>query len=171
MISRPKSSDCTDYYFTYIDQVPEGDIISTLENQLDETTQFLQGINEEKAMHRYAAGKWSMKEVIGHVIDTERVFAFRALCFARNDKSELPAMEQDDFVKFANFDTQAWQDLREELKHVRLANVFLFKSFDEEILSRKGMASGFEFTVRAFPWIIAGHERHHLRVLKECYLS
>ena len=170
-MTRPEPNECAVYYHTYTNQVPEGDIIEILTNQLNETANLLKGISEEKALFRYAPDKWSIKELIGHVSDTERVFAYRALNIARNDKSELPGMEQDDYVKFAKFDNLHLADLLEEFRHVRHANILLFKTFDEEILMRKGIASGCEFTVRTFPYIIAGHEKHHQNVLKERYLS
>ena len=169
-MTRPEPNECAPYYHTYISQVPEGDIIEILEKQLEETVNLLSGISEEKALFRYAPNKWSVKEIIGHVIDAERVFAYRALNIARNDKSDLPGMEQDDYVKFAQFDDLPLQDLLEEFRHVRQSNIFLFKSFDEEMQMRKGIASGCEFTVRTFPYIIAGHERHHQKVLRERYL-
>jgi len=169
-MTHPEQNECTLYYHTYISQVREGDIIKILENQLEETLQLLKGLSEKKALYRYAPDKWSIKEIIGHVIDVERVFAYRALNIARNDKSELPGMEQDDYVKFAKFDDLPLTDLLEEFRHVRRSNIFLFKSFDEETQMRKGIASGCEFTVRTFPFIIAGHEKHHQTVLRERYL-
>ena len=169
-MTRPEANECAPYYNTYISQVPEGDIIEILGKQLEETVHLLKDISEEKVLYRYAPDKWSVKELIGHVIDAERVFAYRALNIARNDKSELPGMEQDDYVKFARFDDLLLTDLLEEFRHVRQANISLFKSFDEEMQMRKGIASGCEFTVRTFPFIIAGHEKHHQNVLKERYL-
>ncbi len=169
-MTHPEQNECAPYYHTYISQVREGDIIKILENQLEETLQLLKGLSEKKALYRYAPDKWSIKEIIGHVIDVERVFAYRALNIARNDKSELPGMEQDDYVKFAKFDDLPLTDLLEEFRHVRRSNIFLFKSFDEEMQMRKGIASGCEFTVRTFPFIIAGHEKHHQTVLRERYL-
>ena len=167
---RPEPNECAPYYHTYISQVPQGDIIEILEKQLEETVNLLSGLSEEKALFRYAPDKWSIKEIIGHVTDAERVFAYRALNIARNDKSELPGMEQDDYVKFAKFDDLSLADLVEEFRHVRQSNIFLFKNFDEEMQMRKGIASDCEFTVRTFPFIIAGHEKHHQNVLKERYL-
>ncbi len=169
-MNRPETNECAPYYFTYINQVPEGDIIQILERQVDETFALLKDLSVEKALYRYEPAKWSIKELLGHVIDAERVFAYRALNIARNDKNELPGMEQDDYVKFAKFDDLSLTDLLEEFRHVRGANIFLFKSFDEEMQMRKGIASGCEFTVRTFPYIIAGHEKHHQNVLKERYL-
>ena len=170
MMTRPDPSECAPYYNGYISEVGEGDIIEILRNQLVETTDLLRGVSEETGVYRYQPDKWSVKEVIGHLIDAERVFAYRALCFARNDKNPLPSMEQDDYVKFSNFDSRFLRDLLEEFRHVRLSSILLFESFDDEVLMRKGTASGFEFTVRTFPYIIAGHEKHHQRILKERYL-
>ena len=125
---------------------------------------------KKKLNYRCAPGKWSIKEVIGHLVDSERVFAYRALCFSRNDKNPLPSMEQDDYVTYGNFDRRTLQDLGDEFRYVRLSSIILFKSFDKEIELRRGTASGFEFTVRTFPYIIAGHVEHHLKILKDRYL-
>ncbi len=163
-------TECAPFYHNYINQVPEGDIIELLERQFEKTLHLLEPVCEEKADHRYAPNKWSIKELIGHIIDSERVFAYRALCFARNDTNPLPGMEQDDWVKYSNLSKRTLKDFLNEFRLVRLANILLFKSFDEEISMRKGMASGFEFSVRALVYIIAGHEKHHFKVLKEKYL-
>ena len=164
-MTRPEANECAPYYHTYTSQVPEGDIIEILGNQLEETVHLLKDVSEEKALYRYAPDKWSVKELIGHVIDVERVFAYRALSIARNDKSELPGMEQDDYVKFAGFDDLPLTDLLEEFRHVRKSNIFMFKTFDEEMQMRKGIASGCEFTARTFPYIIAGHEKPQEKLL------
>lgn len=169
-MNRPQKSECEEYYFTYINQVPEGDIFEIMETQMPETISMLENLSDKKAEYRYQANKWSVKEVLSHVIDVERVFAYRALCIARNDPAALPSMEQDDYVKFGKFEQRKIKDLCEEFRHVRLGNIVMFKSFDEEVLMRKGIASGFEFTVRSFPFIIAGHERHHQKVLRDRYL-
>ena len=169
-MNRPQKSDCEEYYFTYINQVPEGDIFQIMEMQMPETISMLENLSDEKTEYRYQPNKWSVKEVLGHVIDAERVFAYRALCIARNDPAALPSMEQDDYVKFGQFGHRTIRDLCEEFHHVRLANIVMFKSFDEEVLMRRGIASGFEFTVRSFPFILAGHERHHQKVLRDRYL-
>ena len=170
MIHRPQRDEYVDYYHSYISKVPEGDILAILQTQCDETLRVLSAIDENKAEHRYAPGKWSIKEMIGHVVDAERVFSYRAMCFARNDAGPLPGMEQDGFVEHGRFGKRTLADLAEELRLLRQSNILLFRSFDEEVSLRKGIASGFEFTVRALVYIIAGHERHHLGILNEKYL-
>ena len=119
--------------------------------------------------HRYAPGKWSVSEVVGHLADTERIFAYRALRFARNDATPLAGFDENQFVPPANFDARPLPDLAEELRAVRLASVALFRRLDDAALARRGTANQVEITVRALPWIIAGHERHHVAVLKERY--
>lgn len=169
-MKRPELNEYAEYYHTYVRQIPEGDIISTLQEQIESTRQFLENIPEAKGDYRYAPGKWSVKDVVGHVLDIERVFAFRALMFARNDPGPFPSVEQDDIVRAANFGARTLQDLTQELWHLRWANIVLFRSFDDEISLRRGVASNFEFTVRAIAYVIAGHERHHMKVLGERYL-
>lgn len=170
-MKRPSPEEYNSYYERYIELVPEGEITSILREQMENTVRLLQGINEEKAGYRYAPVKWSIKQVVGHVIDLERIFAYRALWFARNGKDSLPSVEQDNFVEYANFDARSMENLIEEFKYLRLSNIALFKSFDEELSLRKGIASGYEFTVRSLPFIMAGHELHHLRVITERYLQ
>ena len=131
----------------------------------------LSRIGEEAAVFRYAPDKWSIKEVIGHVVDVERIFAYRALRFARNDKTPLPEFEEDDYVNNANFDSQTLIDLGDEFRTVRESTLSMFYSFDENLFSREGTASGYKFTVRAIPFIIAGHEVHHRQVIKDKYMS
>lgn len=171
MIQRPQLDECAEFYHGYIREAAEGDVTENLGRQLGEIKELLSGLSEEQADHRYAHGKWSIKEVLAHLLDAERVFAFRALWFARNNSTALPSMEQNDFIKFGKFDQRTLKDLLAEYEHVRLSDIAMFKSFDEEILNRRGVASGCEFSVRTFPFIILGHERHHLDVLKERYLS
>ncbi|MFQ5629998.1 MAG: DinB family protein, partial [bacterium] len=137
----------------------------------ESTLQLLRTISEQQANHRYAPGKWGIKEMVGHVVDAERVFVYRALCFARNDAGPFPAMEQNDYVENGNFGARTLVDIAEEFHLVRQSNLRLFQSFDEEISLRKGVASGFEFPVRALVYIIAGHEQHHVEILQERYLK
>lgn len=170
-MNRPAESEYAPYYHTYVGKVPEGNIIDILKRQIEETMRLLAGIPAAKADYRYAPGKWSIKEVIGHLSDSERVFTYRALRFSRNDKTPLPSFEQVDFVKYANFERRALQDLAEEFRLVRAASIALFQSFDEEMHLRTGIASGYEFTVRALPFIVAGHELHHLGILRKRYLG
>lgn len=168
---RPAKDEHAEYYAKYTSRVADGNIVETLENQLQESLNLLQGISEEKANYRYAAEKWSIKEVLGHIIDGERIFAYRALRIARNDQTPLPGFEQDGYVDAGKFDARSLADLIEEFKCVRQASLFLFKNLDEVAWLRRGTASENEVTVRAMAYIIAGHELHHLNVLKEKYLE
>lgn len=166
----PAPDEYAPYYGTYVRLLPEGDVLAILESQLQETLSLLRSLNEEQAAFTYAAGKWSVKEVIGHIIDTERVFAYRGLCFARGDNTPLPGFEQDDYVLGAEFNTRSAASLAGELEHLRHSNIFLFSTWSEAVQSRRGTANNNAITARAIPFILAGHERHHLNVLKERYL-
>ena len=170
-MQRPKSNEHPSYYSRYIDLIKSEDILVVLENQNQEMHDLLSRIGEEAAVFRYAPGKWSIKEVIGHIIEVERIFAYRALRFARNDKTPLPGFEEDDYVKNANFDSRTLIDLADEFRSVRESTLAMFYGFEDEIYSREGTASGFKFTVRAIPFIIAGHELHHRQVILEKYMS
>ncbi|HEV3471082.1 MAG TPA: DinB family protein [Pyrinomonadaceae bacterium] len=166
----PAASEYAPYFEKYVSLVPAGDVVETLERQAAGTLALLRGLDEEKAGSRYEPGKWSIKEVVGHLVDAERVFAYRALCFARGDRTPLPGFEQDDYVRGGNFDARPINDLADEFDAVRRATVALFRRLDEETWQRTGTASGNPFTVRALAHIIAGHELHHLGVLKTKYL-
>jgi len=168
---RPTTSEYAPYYGTYVNRVPEGDICQVLEGQLAKTQALLTKVGEARAGHRYAPEKWSIREVIGHVIDTERIFACRALCFARSDKNPLPGFDQDLYVRFANFEARTLSDLAAEFGLVRKSSVILFRSFTEDVWERRGIANNVEFTVRSIPYIVSGHELHHVSILKERYLS
>ena len=170
LTARPSATEYAPYYERYISLVPEGDIIQILGQQLEETLRLLGGISESQAASRYAPGKWSIKELVGHVIDSERLFACRALRFARNDKAALAGFDQDEYVKNGGFDDRKLADLAEEFSHVRRANMLLFASLGEETRGRRGIANEVEVSVRALLYIIAGHERHHAEILKTRYL-
>jgi hypothetical protein len=170
VIARPKSSEYAPYYDDYVALVPAGDVVVLLERGADAMAGLLREIGEEGALFRYATGKWSIKEVAGHVCDTERVYAYRALRFARLDPTVLPGFEQGDFVAHGGFDARPLESIIAELRAVRAASVALFKGMAPEMFDRKGRASGFEFTVRSIPYILAGHELHHMNVIKTRYL-
>jgi len=170
LASRPSDAEYAPYYGRYITRVPEGDLVRTLESQLAETLALLRGIPEARGGHRYAEGKWSLKEVVGHLIDSERIFAYRALRIGRGDATPLPGFEQDDYVRGAAFDRIPLADLAAELEAVRRATIYLLRGMDDAALARRGTASGFEVTVRALAFIIAGHERHHVGIIRERYL-
>ncbi|HET7296801.1 MAG TPA: DinB family protein [Gemmatimonadales bacterium] len=168
-IPRPAAVEYAPYYGRYIDKVPEGDLLGTLEDQARETQTLLAGLSDAKALHRYAPGKWSVKEVIGHVTDAERVFCYRALRFARADSTPLPGFDENAWVPPGNFDARALKDLAAELDAVRRATIALFRGLDPAALARGGTASDNPVSVRAIAWIIAGHERHHVALLHERY--
>lgn len=169
-IARPAPTEYAPYYGTYIGEVPDGDVLDLLARQLDETAALLAVISPARWTHRYAPGKWSVAEVVGHVIDVERVFGYRALRFARGDATPLPGFEQDDWVPLSGYDRRPLPDVAAELRAVRLATLAMFRGLEDEAIDRRGTASGVEFTVRAIPWILAGHEGHHVAVLRERYL-
>ena len=169
-ITRPDTSEYAPYYERYVSLVPEGDIIAILGQQLEETIELLKGISGSKAQYRYAPDKWSIKEVIGHITDSERIFAYRALRFARDDSTPLAGFEQDGYVSNGGFDNRQMADLIEEFECVRRANIHLLKSLDDQGWARRGIASEVDVSVKALVYIMAGHERHHLQVLKTRYL-
>lgn len=170
MIARPGPQDYAPYYETYVSKVPPGDIMEMLSRGIEETDRLLGGLSDRQAAFRYATGKWSIAEIIGHISDTERVYAYRALRFARNDATALPGFDQDRFVAEAAFDSRPFAEVLDEFRAVRAASIALFRRMTSAALLRKGTASGFEFTVRAIPYILAGHEIHHRRVIEERYL-
>ena len=169
-IGKPDETEYLPYYGKYISLVPEGDILALLAQQLGETLATLRSIPEAKALFRYAPDKWSIKELVGHVIDTERIFSYRALRFARNDATPLPGYEQDDYVLNASFNDVPLAELADEFESVRHASLFLFKHMGREAWMRKGLANESAVSVRALAYIIAGHERHHLEILRSRYL-
>jgi len=166
---RPGATEYAPDYEKYVSGVPNGDIVAILEQQMNDTLAFIASIPESRGGYRYAEGKWSIKEVLGHIIDGERVFSYRALRFARNDSTELSGFEQDDYVKSGNFDKRTLGSLAKEFEHVRRATIDVFQNLESEAWSRKGLANGNEVTVRAVAFIIAGHERHHVGILRTLY--
>lgn len=167
---KPDATEYLPYYGRYISLVPAGDVVSTLEGQMRDSQSILSAIPPGVGSYRYAPDKWSVNEMIGHVIDTERIFSVRALRFARGDTSPLPGFEQDDYVRNASFDSYPLAELTAELETVRRATLFLFRHLTEEAWMRKGVASNAEITVRALAYIIAGHELHHREILRSRYL-
>lgn len=168
-IDRPPRGECADYYYTYIDKVPEGDVVERLIVQRDRTAEILARVEAANESFRYAPGKWSVREVVGHMIDTERLFAGRALAIARRDPADQPSMDQDLWMANAGFDRRPLANLVAEFRTVRDATMSLVQSFDDEVAMRLGRASGNPFRVRGLVWTIAGHELHHLAILAERY--
>jgi hypothetical protein len=167
---RPTSNEAAPYYFTYIDRVETDDILGVLETQLDETVEFLSGVSEEKSLHRYAPDKWSLRELLNHVNDTERLFVFRALWFARGFESPLPSFDQNIAVTGAGADAVSWDDLVKEFRSIRQATLAFFRSLPANAWNRTGIASDNPFTVRALAFITAGHVTHHVDVIRAHYL-
>lgn len=170
MTGRPDSSEAVPYYFTYIDQVEGDDPLETLERQLEETHAFLAAIPEDRSLHRYAPEKWSIREVLNHVTDTERSFVFRALWFARGFDTPLPSYDQEVASPAAEANRVSWGQHIEEFRAVRLGTILFFRHLPPDAWLRRGVASGNEFTVRALAFITAGHLAHHVRILRERYL-
>jgi hypothetical protein len=167
----PDPSEHDPYYAAYIALVPEDDLIAALAAQQEETRRLLESVSDERASFRYAAGKWSVRQVVGHMTDAERVFQYRAMSFARGEKVSLPGFDEEAYVHNANFDKLPIATLADGLKSVRRATIDLFRTFDDEIWGRSGVANEKPITVRALAFITLGHERHHLRVLRERYLT
>ncbi|NIR46789.1 MAG: DinB family protein [Gemmatimonadetes bacterium] len=171
MIARPDRSEHDAYFARYIDLVPEGDILEILAGELETTCGLLRDVPPDRERYRYAAGKWSIREVLGHLIDSERMFQYRALSFARQDPAHLPNFDEGDYARWSNAHDRSLADLMDEFEDVRRAGIALFKSFTPEMLVRTGRASAYRFSVRTFPYVIAGHEIHHRGVLLERYLK
>jgi uncharacterized damage-inducible protein DinB len=170
-IPRPEPSEYLAYYETYISKVPKGSLLTVLEDQRRETQELLAGLSDAEALHRYAPGKWSIKEVVGHLMDSERVFCYRALGFGRADANPLPGFDEKAWVPAGRFDARSLKDLAAEFDAVRRATIALFAGLDADALARRGTANNYPITVRALAWIIAGHERHHVAILRERYLA
>jgi DinB family protein len=170
MIRPPETTEYLPYYQKYVSLVQGNDLVPALEKQLAGTLPLLRGISEEKSLDRYAPEKWSIKELLGHVTDGERIFSYRAMRFGRNDQKPLAGFEQDDYVAAAGSDARPWSELIDEFEHVRRASILLFRGFSVDAINRSGVASDANVSVRALGYIIAGHELHHMAILRERYL-
>jgi uncharacterized damage-inducible protein DinB len=171
VIERPGAGEHAPYYSKYIDLVPEGDVVELLDRQSQEAAQLLRGIPARLHDHRYAEGKWSVKEVIGHLADAERIFAYRALRISRGDATPLASFDENAYVPGGEFGLREYESLVEELLNVRRATLSHLRSLTPEQARRRGVASGQEVTVRALAYIMAGHVIHHFGILRERYLG
>jgi uncharacterized damage-inducible protein DinB len=169
-MSTPARDEAAPYYFTYIDRIASDDIVGVLTNQLEEVAAFLSQISEQKSLHRYAPDKWSIRQVLNHVNDTERTFAFRALWFGRGFSESLASFDQNIAANGARADDYSWASHVTDFRDIRRATLSFFRSLPEEAWPRKGVASGNSVTVRALAYIIAGHLSHHTAILQERYL-
>jgi uncharacterized damage-inducible protein DinB len=167
--ARPDATEYAPFYAGYVALVPEADVVSALRDSGREIAAALATIPESRGGFRYAEGKWSIRELVGHVIDAERIFTYRALRLARADSTPLPAFEENDYVRSAGSDARTMADLVAELRAVRESTVHMFGSFPDEAWTRRGTVSGREISVRALASITAGHARHHLNMLRERY--
>src|SRR5690349_15860239 len=167
MTGRPEAQEAAPYYSVYIDQAPGDDPLTLIERQLDECLSIFAGISEERSTYRYAPDKWSIRQLLNHITDTERAFAFRALWFARGFDAPLPGYDQDIAAAGAQADRVSWADHVDEFRAVRLSTISMFRNLPPEAWMRSGIASEKLFTVRALAFIIPGHAAHHLRILSE----
>lgn len=168
-MTRPQTTEAASYYFAYIDLITSDEIVPVIKSQLDETLHLLQGISEEQSLQAYAPGKWTIREVLNHVNDGERLFLGRAFWFARGFQDPLPSFDQDLAVQVAQANQTPWSELVDEFRNVRLGTISFFNNLPVEAWSRTGTASDNPFTVRALAYIIAGHVAHHKKVLREKY--
>ena len=170
-IGRPDETEYAPYYGRYIALVSGGDVLAALRAQADDTLALLRTVPESRAGFRYAPGKWSVRELVGHIVDTERIFSYRALRFARNDRTPLPGYDENEYVRHASFDERTLADLAAEFRGVRDSTLFLFGHLSREAWGRRGAANDSEVSVRGLAYIIAGHELHHRGILRDRYLS
>ncbi|MDN5213838.1 DinB family protein [Fulvivirgaceae bacterium BMA12] len=170
MITKPSDAEYPDFYSRYIALVPDGDVFKFLKKQKRMFTALIDSIPEDKLMYSYAEGKWTIKQVVGHVIDTERVMAYRALVFSRGERQAIPGFDENDYVEKASFNKKDIQDLIQEFVKLRESNMALIQNFSSDMMERKGNANDFLFSVRAIIYIIAGHVEHHINVIKNKYL-
>ena len=167
--ARPGADEYFEYFGKYIALVPEGDVRALLERQITDTATYIRSRGDNWSMSRYAPGKWSVKEVIGHLCDAERIFSYRALRIARGDKTPLAGFNENEYVPNGRFDARSTGGLLEEFAAIRSATLSMMRSFDEAAWTRRGISSEKEISVRALAFIIAGHERHHLSILRDRY--
>lgn len=170
-MQRPDPSEYDPYFQRYIDLVPETDIVTALEAQAGETQQLIASLDDERAMHRYAPGKWTIKGVLGHVGDAEKMFGYRFLAIARGETNSLPSFDENVYATHADFESWPLRDLADSLALMRRANLLLMRNLSEDGWNRRGIANGKTATPRSIAFITLGHERHHLRVLNERYLT
>ena len=169
VVGRPEPDEIPAHYAGYIQRVPEPDPVTACAAQIEATAALLHGLSDTDAMYRYGRGKWSIKEVVGHLTDTERIMSYRALRIARGDATPLPGFDENAYVPVAKFDDRSLADLVGELRTVRAATLALLRTFDDEAWRRRGTASGKPISARALGFTIPGHERHHVEVLRTRY--
>jgi hypothetical protein len=170
-MNRPEKNEYNEYYETYVSLVPETDVVRVLEDQQAELADIFEKIAEEKSLYAYAEGKWTIKELLGHLTDGERIFAYRALRISRADQTPIEGFEQDGYIENSNFNQTDLSVLLAEFLYTRRANVIFFQNLPENAWTRTGTASDSPVSVRAIAYVMAGHVRHHIKILRERYLS
>jgi hypothetical protein len=170
-MTRPDLTSLPEFYKRYVEHVKNYDLFDAFNISLKATTELIKSIPEERGEHRYAPGKWSIKELLCHMIDTERIMSYRALRFARNDKTPLHGFEENDYAPEANAGSRTLTSIADEMSRLRTTTVDMFASFTPDMLMRKGLANNVEFSVLTIGYIIPGHESHHRTILKERYLT
>jgi len=169
-MNKPETTEYAPYHQRYVELIDTENVFTFFKHQAEEIAALFTTISEEKAAFRYAEGKWTMKEVLAHIVDSERIFGYRVLAISHGDKNHLPGFAENDYVANGKYQNRALQSLLDEYIHLSAANLELFKSLDEEMLSQKGTASGKEITARALIFVTIGHEKHHLEIIKSRYL-
>jgi len=170
-MQKPEPNEYAQYYQRYIDTIVSDDILKYFQLQIEEIISFFKNVNEELASFRYAEGKWMMKEVLAHIIDSERIFGYRALAISRGEKNSLPGYDDKKYISNGKYQNRSLESLITEYYHASSANLELFRSLDEEMLSQRGIASGNEITVRGLVFITVGHEKHHFEIIKTRYIA
>jgi DinB superfamily len=170
-IARPQADEYVPYYHKYVSLVPDGDLVEILRSQIGDTTSLLRSVAEERASYRYAPGKWSIKEVVGHLSDVERIMTHRALRIARADTTPLPGFDENAYVPAGNFESRSLASLTNELAKVRGATIAFFETLEPDAAARRGTANNNPISARALAYSVAGHELHHVRLLRERYLA
>ena len=171
MILRPSDAEYPDFYSGYIALVPDGDVVKFLKKQKRLFIGLIDAIPEDRLLYRYAEGKWTIKQIVGHVIDTERIMAYRALVFSRGERQAIPGFNENEYVERASFNKKDIQVLIREFGKLRESNLALIQNFNDDMMERKGNANDFFFSVRAIVYIIAGHVEHHINVIRNRYLN
>lgn len=168
---KPTVTEYAPYHQRYIDLITTDDIFLFFKQQAEEIVALFTNLSEEQTSFRYADGKWTIKEVLAHIVDSERIFGYRVLAISRGEKNPLPGFAENEYVKNGKYENRSLKSLLAEYSHLSSANMVLFKSLDEEMLSQKGTASGKEVTARAILFVAIGHEKHHLEIIKSRYLQ
>lgn len=170
-LPKPTHNDCSEYFFTYINKVPKGNVLKIFRCQVADLKNDLGKLTEEQSQFRYTEGKWSIREILGHIIDTERIFASRSLHFARNEKQPLLAFEQDKFMENVNFHERNLAELLVEFEANRNSIALLFESYTEEMWKNVGYTTEAKFTNFSIPYILVGHLNHHVSIIREKYFT